>query len=279
MKAQAIDSLVAASQAIGSHIAYAQGGGGNTSIKYNQHNMLIKASGITLASMQRHRGFVNIHTQSLMQQLQNDMDDTTFSHILSRHICPRSPQSKPSIETSLHLLLKRCVIHCHSVYANVLNCSYEGEDIIRRLFPTAVSIPYATVGLPLARILSAYIGDPPAPILFLQNHGLIVHADDMTHALALHHQVQQKIIQYLAIDPHDEYNVDHVNLSQDILFPDQVVYLQTPSTRAYQETYWACNRILQYQHQQRLSTRFLTPAATTILRGLSSETYRQEIAI
>jgi len=38
-------------------------------------------------------------------------------------------EKRPSVEVGFHSFLSRCVIHTHSVYANLLCCSEEGRGI------------------------------------------------------------------------------------------------------------------------------------------------------
>ena len=47
---------------------------------------------------------------------------------------------RPSIETGFHSYLGKFVIHTHSVFTNILNCSVEGKDQIKKLFPEAILI-------------------------------------------------------------------------------------------------------------------------------------------
>ena len=279
MKTLAIDTLVSVSQQIGASVAYAQGGGGNTSIKYQKNWMLIKASGSRLAAMQPDSGYSIIHTAPIDTLIRQGITDARLDAAIANNVCPSSPHSIPSIETSLHILLGRCVIHCHSIYANVLNCSYEGESIIQALFPEALCIPYTTVGPALAQALYQRRARRHAPLIFLQNHGLIVQADDMHEAHRLHTAVQQKIQRYLAIDTQQHGPLVNEDITSTILFPDQLVYLQTPHTQAYKETLWAFERIRHIQHIRHLTPRYLSPQAQQELSSLSSETHRQRVAI
>lgn len=279
MKTLAIKTLVSVSQAIGSSVAYAQGGGGNTSIKYHPNAMLIKASGTRLASMQRDSGYSIIHTSAIQSLIQQGITDKRLQQAISQSVCPSSPNQIPSIETSLHTLLGRCVIHCHSIYANVLNCSYEGKAIIRQLFPDAPIIPYTTVGPDLATALYNQLDRTNTPWIFLQNHGLIVQADDLYQAYYYHALAQQKIQRYLGITAELPDLPVTEDMRQNILFPDQLVYLKKPNSQAFQEVRWAFSRIRQLQQRQRLTPRFLPKHAQQALYSLEGETHRQAVAI
>jgi len=279
MKTLAINTLVSVSQQIGASRAYAQGGGGNTSIKYHQNAMLIKASGTRLADMRTDSGYSIIRTDTIRSLIQQGITDARLHQAITHSVCPSSPHHIPSIETSLHALLGRCVIHCHSIYANVLNCSYEGDEMIQQLFPEAIIIPYTTVGPALATALYNRLPTNNTPWIFLQNHGLIVQAEDMHQAHHYHTLAQQKIQRYLGITTEPSALPISEDISQHILFPDQLIYLQKPSSEAFQEIRWAFSCIRQIQQQQRLTPRFLSPSAQQALRTLEGETHRQAVAI
>jgi len=279
MKTLALNALVSVSQQIGASRAYVQGGGGNTSIQYHPDVMLIKASGTRLADMTTDNGYSIIRTNTIRSLIEQGITDARLHQAITQSVCPSSPNPIPSIETSLHVLLGRCVIHCHSIYANVLNCSYEGEAITRQLFPEALIIPYTTVGPALASALYERLPSPQTPWIFLQNHGLIVQAEDMQQAHHYHTLAQQRIQLYLGITAEPSALAINDDISQDILFPDQLIYLQKPSSQAFQETRWAFSCIRHIQQQQRLTPRFLSIPAQQALRTLEGETHRQAVAI
>ena len=72
---------------------------------------------------------------------------------------PKYNSLRPSIETGFHSLLKKYVIHSHSVYSNILACSKSFEDLTMNLFKKDkfIIIPYFAPGTILTRnILKEY---------------------------------------------------------------------------------------------------------------------------
>ena len=45
---------------------------------------------------------------------------------------------RPSVEVGFHAILKKYVIHTHSVYANIITCSMEGEALAEKLFKDSI---------------------------------------------------------------------------------------------------------------------------------------------
>ena len=54
---------------IGKRISYVQGGGGNTSVKFNKSQMAIKASGVKLKDITHEQGFSVVDYSMLNQYL------------------------------------------------------------------------------------------------------------------------------------------------------------------------------------------------------------------
>lgn len=209
--------MKAISSYAGARVDYVQGGGGNTSVKFDERLMAIKASGYTLAEVTEDKGYVTVQYQKIVDYYntvdissQKDFEKESLEvSIGGVELLEGMENKRPSVEVGFHSLLKRCVIHTHSVYANVLCCSKEGREQTERIFKGAginhIFLPYINPGFRLTLDIKRAIGEyedkngfvPDA--IFLANHGLIVHADDSEAAVALHEDVSKRIISYFSL--------------------------------------------------------------------------------
>jgi rhamnose utilization protein RhaD (predicted bifunctional aldolase and dehydrogenase) len=167
-------------------------GEGNTSMKLNSEQFVIKASGCCLATLTQSEVTV-CDTGKVLGILEKRQltDQELEEQLLDARV--GGAGQKPSVESMFHawLLTLRDVNfvgHCHPTAANQVLCSPRARDFAeRRLFPDevvccgpqSVFVPYADPGLALAREIAertrAFIekeGIVPRLIL-LQNHGII----------------------------------------------------------------------------------------------------------
>ena len=129
-----------------------QAGGGNTSIKLDEHKMAIKSSGIQLADLSENYGYSVVDYQKIknyMDHIIKGQNDKTENHILKESLIEGR---KPSIETFLHAITGRVTLHTHSVAVNILTARKGGMKILKQLFPNSLIIDYATPGLKLAEL-------------------------------------------------------------------------------------------------------------------------------
>ena len=105
-----------------------------------------------------------------------------------------SSGTRPSVESHLHALLGRYVIHLHPYVVGAYVNAKEGCSRIDRLFKSDVDsvlwVPYADSGLRLAQLLHGLIsvyahrkGRMPG-IMLLEKHGLLISADSTDAALS-----------------------------------------------------------------------------------------------
>ncbi len=256
------------SKKVGIPVEYTQGGGGNTSVKTDGRYMAIKASGCKLKQITPTEGYVFIDYMKLKDYYENadlsaDADFEKESAEMGRKCVEPAPWLKvlrPSVEAGFHSVLKKYVIHTHSVYANILTCIESGQDLVAKIFKDKVYetvwIPYINPGFCLTLKIKEAIhectkrtGKSPE-VFFMENHGLIVTTDDCDKAVNLHSEVNETIRQYLDINevfPTVElFNVDEITVisktgyisdfikngnlkpgffDEVILCPDQFVYL------------------------------------------------------
>jgi rhamnose utilization protein RhaD (predicted bifunctional aldolase and dehydrogenase) len=167
-------------------------GEGNTSVRLDSETFLVKASGTSLECAGT-QNFVRMDLSRTLALLElEDPDDEELADaLLAARSDPEGP--RPSIEAVMHALcLTECgaefVGHTHPSAVNSILCSDRASAICSgAIFPDQVVVlgrhpllvPYADVGLPLARTLRdrlyehvRRIGAPPR-IIYLQNHGLV----------------------------------------------------------------------------------------------------------
>ena len=106
-------------------------------------------------------------------------------------------------------ILKKYVIHTHSVYANILTCSIEGEAIADKIFNGKdfdfIFLPYINPGFELTLAMKKAIdehvfavGKYPE-VIFMKNHGLVVTCDDINRVKQINEDVNESIIKYFDI--------------------------------------------------------------------------------
>lgn len=272
-----IDKLVEVSRYLGSKVGYVQGGGGNTSIKFDERVMYVKASGRLLDGISAETGFIPVDWQRMKNEVADCETESEYSALMAACSLSSTPSIRSSIETGFHALLGRCVLHSHSVWANLLNCSEEGEDIAAALFPGMLWIPYATPGLDLTKKIAVLAKGLEPKILFLENHGVITCAETEDEALKLHENVNESIQKYFGNEL--DFPVTETVAVQGLLFPDQAVYhsnMKLARTRAGIETMEAFQFLAHFIPKIGLTLKFLDGAERNRLVQMESEKYRQE---
>lgn len=244
---------------------YVQGGGGNTSVKFDDTIMAIKASGYTLGEVTQDTGYVTVDYKKIRKYYNNvdpnaqkDFEKDTLELNLDSIVLLDGMENKrPSVEVGFHSFLQRCVIHTHSVYANILCCTVEGREIALEIFKDSgisyIFVPYVDPGFHLTLTIKDAVeayqkenGCRPDAI-FMENHGVIVSNDDAEKAIKIHDDLNQKIIKYFNLI---EYPKPYIKKTQDgfesntsyfkafaqkhggedyfktlLLYPDQLVYI------------------------------------------------------
>ena len=215
---QAVKELIEISQYAGNRVDYTQGGGGNTSVKIDHQQMIIKASGFKLKDINENQGFVKLN-YSLIQSFINDIQDANNpvleiqnKNILKQAVIPMQDKEtlRPSVEAGFHAILDKYVIHTHAVYANLINCAKNGADYLKTIFNhrdfSYIVIPYVDPGLPLSITIHheikkyAEIYNEKPEVMFLVNHGLIVTSNDLARVIYLHTEINEKIRLFFKID-------------------------------------------------------------------------------
>lgn len=280
-----LKDFVAISKYAGDIPAYVQGGGGNTSVKLDDKRMAIKASGYLLSDMTTDSGYSVVNYSAIREYLKSpDTDEDIFTTKIQSFIVETN--NRPSIETGFHALLSKYVIHTHSVFANLLSCSTEGKNIALKLFPNAMWVEYANPGRELTTAVTKAIQkhDKQPEIVFLQNHGVIVSANNANVAQNTHESLNAIIKEHLNVSK--EFNptdvaTDIEYLQEHVLFPDQVVYTlageEILSTKAAKETLAAYKYIWETIEAKGLIPSFIPETKRDELSNMEAEKFRQKV--
>lgn len=294
-----------ASHILGSSPVFAQGGGGNTSVKIG-YKMFVKASGVRLAAVAPGAGYTCCVHRSIASFLASSdhavaEGERILNANINTHVLPDYHFGVPSIETGLHAVVpSKYVYHTHSVYANVFNCMEGGQHYLRDMFlrsskslATPVEtlfVPYMNPGYELARYLSHIVQTRKniPKLIFLQNHGLIAHHDDGHAALGLMRMANRRIAEYLhsqgIFTPFSVHRAS-ADFSRH-LFPDSAVYSQLsredlPSGKKeyYDETASAANYILSTIKRLGETPRFIPGRDVLYIVGMEKEKHRLKSAL
>jgi len=222
-----LSEYVRMSVSAGSRPDYVQGGGGNTSCKLDDRQMAIKASGFRLDQIRADQAYAVLDYRQLRDfysqndpSAMTDVEQTGSAQAKAAIINVDSlPQLRPSVEAGFHSLLDTYVMHTHPVYANLVTCCAEGKAVAEQalsglLAETGESmafVPYINPGTQLTfsidrarREQAAKSGSGCLPrIVFLQNHGLIITADDVDTCLRLQDQVNDTLAAAFAVSRKD----------------------------------------------------------------------------
>ena len=202
---ESLVELVRISRAVGGDNSLILGGFGNTSAKTaDGRYMYIKASGTALKDMTCKKGWRRLKLQPVRTILKNraisGMDACAREARIAKKlfaVCGDGVErgSKPSVESGFHSILDRFVIHLHPVAVLAYLCAKNGRIELEKLFKDEkfppVWVSYTTPGYLLAKKIEKTIeryrkrhSRDPA-VIFLQNHGLIVTAENANTALRL----------------------------------------------------------------------------------------------
>lgn len=182
----------------------AQAGGGNSSYKTAQDRMLVKASGFQLADVREDTGYAIVNPIIIADAFMQSADIDQIAEADAKRILQEAylEGARPSIETFLHSISGVYTLHTHPIVVNVLTSRTGGMEVLKELFPDALTVPYATPGVELAKAYFKQFREygKPIHVVFLQNHGLLVSADTAAEVMDTTEEILQKLEQYLHID-------------------------------------------------------------------------------
>ncbi len=201
----ALSELITISNAVGADSSLVQGVGGNTSITTTDGQYTyIKASGTALADMSSAVGWRRLKSESVraifqdasMAQLPtNEREAEMVVRLQAACDDQFASDVRPSVESPLHVILDRCMIHLHPLAALAYASAKGGQARIMELFADhphpPLWVPYADPGYSLGRKAFRLVGGyrkqhgRKPSVIFLQKHGLVVAAGSAASALSL----------------------------------------------------------------------------------------------
>ena len=315
-----LEKLAWLSQKIGNRLDYVQGGGGNISVKISDNLMAIKASGFELKNLTENSGFAFVNHQKIAKKINKEINneinfleqdsqhnsqensrkiidevsteialknEQEFSSIIkeSSQEIPPFQALRPSMETGFHSIIQdQFVIHSHSVYALILCCSKQGQKILKEIFPQSIWINYCNPGLELTRKISKTLAKEKSPIIFLQNHGLIISANQENEALELHQRVNDEIISHLNLTIFNPQKINLIaekKINENVLFPDQIVFglnEQFSKSKIANDIFLAYSYILKNIENKGLEANFISQENINFIANMENEKYRIEVA-
>jgi ribulose-5-phosphate 4-epimerase/fuculose-1-phosphate aldolase len=284
-----LENLIKISKYAGQRFDLVQAGGGNSSVKLDGGKMLVKASGFSLSEVEKTSGYVCVDNYKILKFLDNESKTKSLP---TQELLQKSDQClnsaiedknkyRPSIETFLHSLLGKYVLHTHPIAVNVISCKPSWKEEFEKLFNEALCISYKTPGIELGFELLKELnsfkqkhGNLPQ-IIFLQNHGLVINSKEPNEISELTDSVVEKLEKHIGLDLspyritnkiskliHAECNKyfliayrSHIQLpAGDLkskacfaLFPDDVVYCGLPP--AHIKNLQDADAIFAYQRQ------------------------------
>ena len=188
----------------------AQAGGGNTSVKLDDHIMLVKSSVFQLADVSEQVGYSRVDYRKIVEYFREYVEpfaEDVFTEEKGNQLLKEAQieGGRASIETFLHAITGKYTLHSHPLLVNILTAREDAEEIVHALFPKAVFVPYRKPGAALAEAYDKIYRAKEAQgadgtIVFLQNHGLVVSGDEGDTVIENTEQVLAKISEYLDLD-------------------------------------------------------------------------------
>lgn len=191
----------------------AQAGGGNTSVKLDDQIMLVKSSGFQLADVSENGGYAKIDYRLIVDYFQENLlangqsaeiaaEQTVLTEDAGNALLTKAQMAggRASIETFLHAVTGKYMLHSHPTLVNILTARKDGREILEELFPDAVYVPYRKPGAALAETyykICQAAGEPE--IIFLESHGLVVSGDLAERVISRTEEVLEKIAAYLQV--------------------------------------------------------------------------------
>ncbi|MDP3178174.1 MAG: class II aldolase/adducin family protein [Spirochaetaceae bacterium] len=199
-----LDALVALSRRYGADPGWVLAGGGNTSLKIGR-SLYVKASGSALATIGED-GFCAIDLDRLdavwsasYPEGTEAREEAALADLMAARV--QGEAKRPSVETLMHGLFPQSfVVHTHPSIVNGLACSKGGKAAFDRLFgEDGIWVPFVDPGYILAKTVRSALeafrerkGRAPS-IMLMQNHGLLVAADETEGIDELSRSVVERI--------------------------------------------------------------------------------------
>lgn len=148
---------------VGGWTDWVQGPGGNISIK-EENQLLIKRSGALLGDTTESNGWVLCDIDKVKTAYNSNQE--SIAHTILKG------DGNPSIETFLHCLPDRIIVHLHPAFLLGILCESTPDKCHTIDDQPIAWIPYAKPGIPLAKLLFDSVSSHTR-IYMLENHGVL----------------------------------------------------------------------------------------------------------
>jgi len=170
-----IENLIILSKYFGQRFDLVQAGGGNISVKFDEF-MAIKSSGSSFFDISSSDNYVVIKNDKY--DVPTNLNKKEREQYSNQHISNNiyfNKKYKPSIETPLHINLKKYTLHFHSIQINKFLFT-ENVKNLENILNNYLIIDYFTPGIDLALEINKNYNNQN--VIFLKNHGVIFTFDD-----------------------------------------------------------------------------------------------------
>lgn len=215
----------------------AQAGGGNTSMKVDDKIMLVKSSGFQLADVDEQTGYSKVDYKKIADYFTQNVagqNEDVFTEEIGKQLLKdvHMEGGRASIETFLHAITGKYTLHSHPTLVNILTARADGMEILHKLFPKAVLVPYRKPGAALAETYYKLFKEQEAQgadgnMVFMANHGLVISGDSGKQVIEKTEEVLAKIAEFLQIDDsaYTEATKLYILTQQIPLLTDKIVYV------------------------------------------------------
>ena len=154
-----VKDLVEISKYAGERFDLVQAGGGNSSVKLQNDEMLIKASGFLLSDLEENNGFSKVSTKKIAgiainTNITDEPNKRKRESIAAALVqeATLDKKNRPSIETLLHSFLYKYTLHTHPIVVNMIVVRKDCKKILTSIFKNEdiAFVPYKTPGIELA---------------------------------------------------------------------------------------------------------------------------------
>lgn len=193
-----------------------QAGGGNSSYKISDHEMLIKSSGISMSDISQSSGYSIVNYKKIRDFFLQQTDILQLNEPDGETVLESALMDgkRPSIETFLHSVTGKYTLHTHPIVVNALTARTDGMKILEDLFPEAMMVKYATPGIELAKVYFAAFKQlkkqEHVETVFLQNHGMLVSCSTEKEVIDKTETITSKIEDYLGISLNEYRNASKI---------------------------------------------------------------------
>lgn len=223
---------VRTSRLLGQNKSLVLHGGGNTSVKIKEKNILgeeedilyVKGSGWDLETINA-EGFSPVRLEHLKKLSElPSLSDSAMVNELVTHLT-RSSAPVPSVEAILHAIIPyRYVDHTHADAVVALTNSVEGESIVRKIYGNSVLyIPYIMPGFDLSRLCAQIIREHLTGGMIgmvLLKHGIFSFGNTADESYNRMIELVGLAEQYIRSNLHEPINshkkINQENISTDI---------------------------------------------------------------